>query len=202
MTATSDKEIIQRVVDGDVNAFELLLNKYQEHVFKVVKKHVPYHLVEEVAHDVFIRAYQSLLTFQHTSDFQHWLSSIAVRTCYDFWRKQYRNQEVPVSSLTDRQQHWLESVISAQSSRSFHEEEHAQHAKEMLDWAMSKLSPEDRMVVELIYLEGITGKEAAKLLGWSVANVKVRSFRARKKLQKLLSTLPENQYMLREETAT
>jgi len=43
------------------------------------------------------------------------------------------------------------------------------------------------MVVELIYLEGLSGKEAAELLGWSVANVKVRSFRARKKLQKLLA---------------
>jgi RNA polymerase sigma-70 factor, ECF subfamily len=57
----------------------------------------------------------------------------------------------------------------------------------MLDWAMDRLSPEDRMVVELIYLEGLSGKEAADLLGWSVANVKVRAFRSRNKLRKLLS---------------
>jgi RNA polymerase sigma-70 factor (ECF subfamily) len=201
LNETSDIEIVRRVVDGDVNAFELLLNKYQDHVFTIVKKHVPYDLVEEVAHDVFIRAYQSLPTFKNTSKFKHWLSSIAVRTCYDFWRKHYRNREVPVSSLTDQQQHWLESVISVQSSQSFYEEEGNQHAREVLDWALSKLSAEDRMVVELVYLEGFSGKEAAELLGWSVANVKVRSFRCRKKLQKLLAKSFGTQYRLQEEAA-
>jgi RNA polymerase sigma-70 factor (ECF subfamily) len=110
-----------------------------------------------------------------------------VRTCYDFWRARYRNREISISSLTERQQHWLESVISAQSSRSFAADEEHQARKDVLDWALSQLSAEDRMVVELVYLEELSGKEAAKLLGWSVANVKVRSFRARKKLQKLLS---------------
>jgi RNA polymerase sigma-70 factor (ECF subfamily) len=47
------------------------------------------------------------------------------------------------------------------------------------------------MVVELVYLEGLSGKEAAELLGWSVANVKIRSFRSRKKLQKVLTGLME-----------
>jgi RNA polymerase sigma-70 factor (ECF subfamily) len=56
----------------------------------------------------------------------------------------------------------------------------------VLKYALNKLSPEDRMVIELVYLEGLSGKEAAELLGWSLANVKVRLFRSRKKLQKLL----------------
>ncbi len=197
MTTTSDTEIIQRVIDGDVNAFELLLNKYQGYVFTIVKKHVPFHEVEEVAHDVFIKAYQSLPTCQQTDGFQHWLASIAVRTCYDFWRRQYRNKELPMCALTEQQQHWLESKISNQSNRIHHEQASLQQAKDALDWALSKLSPEDRMVVEFVYLEGLTGKEAAKLLGWSVANVKVRSFRARKKLQKLLSQFPESQIGVR-----
>lgn len=187
MNPASDIEIVRQVLDGNVNTFELLLKKYQDHVLKIVKKHIPYEQIEETAHDVFIRAYQSLPTFKNTSNFKHWLSSIAVRTCYDFWRKKYRNRELPISSLTEQQQHWLESSISTQSSQSYYEEERLQKAKEVLDWALSKLSAEDRMVVELIYLEGLSGKEAAELLGWSVANVKVRSFRARKKLQKLLA---------------
>lgn len=185
--APSDIEIVRQVVDGDVNAFELLLNKYEAHVLKIVKKHVPYEQIEETAHDVFVRAYRSLPTFKNTSAFKHWLSSIAVRTCYDFWRKQYRSRELPMSSLSEKQQHWLETVISDQASRSFSEQGKQQEAREMLDWALNKLSAEDRMVVELVYLEGLSGKETAELLGWSVTNVKVRSFRSRKKLQKLLS---------------
>ncbi len=196
VNTASDIEIVHQVIDGDVNAFELLLKKYQNHVVKIVKKHVPYEQIEDIAHEVFVRTYQSLASFQNTSNFKHWLSSIAVRTCYDFWRKRYRNRELPISSLSEQQQHWLESVISTQSNQSFYEEEGLQNAREILDWALSKLSAEDRMVVELIYLEGLSGKETAELLGWSVANVKVRSFRSRKKLQKLLSPSFGKQYKM------
>ena len=186
LNIVNDAEIVQQIVDGDVNAFEILLQKHQNHVLNIVKKHVPYEQAEEVAHDVFVRAYQSLPGFKNTSSFQHWLSSIAVRTCYDFWRKSYRNREVPISTLTKRQQFWVESAISEQSSQTFYEQEGQQEAAEVLNWALNKLSAEDRMVIELVYLEGLSGKEAAELLGWSVTNVKVRSFRSRKKLQKLL----------------
>jgi RNA polymerase sigma-70 factor (ECF subfamily) len=59
-------------------------------------------------------------------------------------------------------------------------------AREILNWALGKLSAGDRMVLELVYLEGLSVQETAELLGWSKANVKVRSFRARMKLEKLL----------------
>lgn len=182
----TDLDIIRQILDGKVNAFELLLERYQEYVVKIVKKHIPYDQIEEVTHDVFIRSYQSLPTFKNASDFKHWLSSIAVRTCYDFWRKQYRERELTLSSLSEKQQHKLEATMSMQAHQAFSTEDELQEMKELLDWALNQLSPEDRMVIELVYLEGFSGKEAAKLLGWSVANVKVRSFRARKKLEKLL----------------
>lgn len=183
----SDHAIIERILDGDVNAFDGLLNKYYGHVVNVVKHHVPYSDIEEVAQDVFVRAYQSLPTFQHKSYFTHWLSSIAVRTCYDFSRKQYRNREMPMSSLSEQQQHWLETAISDQSGRSFHESKTHKDAKEVLEWALNILSPEDKIVIELVYFQELSGKEAAKLLGWSVPKVKMRSLRARRKLRKLLT---------------
>jgi len=58
---------------------------------------------------------------------------------------------------------------------------------------LAKLRAEDRMVIELVYFEGLSVKEAAKLLGWSVANVKIRSFRARKKLEKTLKIMVSRQ---------
>lgn len=183
----TDSELIQQILDGSVNLFERLLQKYQAQVLKIVKKHVPYSQIEEIAHEVFIRAYQSLPTFAQTSDFTHWLSSIAVRTCYDFWRKEYRNREWTMSSLTEKQQQWLENMSAAESRKAFDEEAEQHAASEALEWALSTLSAEDRMVVELVYLEEMSGKDAAKLLGWSVANVKVRAFRVRKKLQKILA---------------
>ena len=90
-------------------------------------------------------------------------------------------------TLIMRQLKGLEDVISDQSHALYHERRLKQEASELLDWALSKLSAADKMVFELVYLEGRSGKEAADFLGWSVANVKVRSFRCRKKIKKLLS---------------
>ena len=103
----TDEDIVQQVVHGDVNAFEKLLDRYQNYVLKVVTKHVPYEQIEEVTHHVFIRAYTSLPTFKQTNSFKAWLSSVAVRTCYDFWRKQYRSREISTSSLSKEQQQWI-----------------------------------------------------------------------------------------------
>ena len=182
----SDTEIVRRILNGDVNAFEYLLIRYKDTVLKIVKKHVPYNDIEETTHNVFLRAYQSLPSFKGKSGFKQWLSSIAVKTCYDFWRKTYRSREVPISILTEKHQNWLEQVITEQSEQAINDKDAQNEARELLDWALGRLSAEDRMVMELVYLEGLSGKEAADLLGWSVANVKVRCFRSRKKLEKIL----------------
>ena len=76
--------------------------------------------------------------------------------------------------------------MAPSSSRAYDESNFQEETKELLEWALNQLSPQDRMVTELVYLEGMKGKEAAELLGWSTANVKVRTFRSRRKLRKLL----------------
>jgi len=187
LTRPSDAEIIRRIIDGDVNSFEHLLKRYQDYVLRIVTKHIPYNEVEEMAQEVFVRAYQALPGFKQEGSFRQWLSAIAVRTCYDFWRKRYRSRELPMSDLTDSHQGWLEKTLSNQSDKSFHEKGREKEARELLDWVLSKLSARDRMVIELVYFEGLSVKEAAGLLGWSVSNVKVRSFRSRKKLKTLLT---------------
>ena len=187
--SSADAEVVDQIVSGDVNAFEGLLQRYEAHVVRMVKKHIPFDKVEEVAQDVFIRVYQSLPNFKRDDSFKQWLSTITIRTCYDFWRKHYRYREIPVSSLSEKHQIWLEEAIATKSSQSFDERYSQKEAREVLDWALDRLSPEDRMVLELVYLEGYSVNEAASLLGWSSVNVKVRSFRARKKLHKLLKEI-------------
>ncbi|MCG6918675.1 MAG: RNA polymerase sigma factor [Deltaproteobacteria bacterium] len=187
--SSADAEVVDQIVSGDVNAFEVLLHRYEAHVVRIVKKHIPFDKVEEVAQDVFIRVYQSLPNFKRDDSFKQWLSTITIRTCYDFWRKHYRYREIPVSSLSEKHQIWLEEATAAKSSQSFDERYSQKEAREVLDWALDRLSPEDRMVLELVYLEGYSVKEAASLLGWSTVNVKVRSFRARKKLHKLIKEI-------------
>ena len=136
----SDSEIIQRIIDGDADAFAQILTRYKDYVMGIVSRHVPYDQAEETAHDAFIRAYQSLPTFKQKNKFRHWLASITVRTCYDFWRERYRSKEVSMSSLTQQHQEWLENVISDTSDRAFGEHGSRKEAREVLDWALAKLS--------------------------------------------------------------
>jgi RNA polymerase sigma-70 factor (ECF subfamily) len=191
-TFVDDHDIVRRVIAGDINAFGFLVQKYQGHILSVVGNHIPYSQAEEVAHDVFVKAYQSLLTFKFKGGFKQWLSIIAVRTCYDFWRKEYRSRETPMSSCSEEEQDFVKRALAKQSIQATSQENSQKEARELLDRAMDKLSPEDRMVLELVYFEGLSAKEAAGLLGWSVANVKIRLFRSRKKLRKILTGFLEN----------
>ena len=182
----SDAEVIQRVLDGDADFFEHLLNRHRGRVFGIVSRHVPPSEIEEVAHEVFIRAFKSLATFRNESNFQNWLSSIAVRTCHDFWRSRYRSKETAISGLSQPHQKWLEHVIAEESSTSFADGVNRKEAGEILKWALEQLQGKDRIILELLYFQEYSIKETANMLGYTQATVKVRSFRSRQKLKKIL----------------
>lgn len=179
-----DTHIIERVLHGDVDCFAELLARYQTHVARIVGRHVPSDRVNEVTHDVFVRAYTGLGGYSTDVPFAHWLSGIAVRACYDFWREAKRGA-TPVSALTEEHDAWIERVSAADSEARFQEEVGRREAKEVLEWALSRLSPEHRLVLSLVHLEGHSVREAATLLGWSTVNVKVRAYRARRALRQL-----------------
>lgn len=166
--------------------------RHQEHVARIVAGHVPREMVDEVAHDVFVRAYTSLPTYSFRTPFSHWLSTIAVRSCYDEWRAASARKEVPLSGPSDvpeEQQEWMEHVLAAQSRERFDALVRQQDASDLLQRALAQLSPENRMVLTLVHLEGHSVREAAELLGWTVVNVKVRAHRARQQLRKILDTV-------------
>ena len=179
-----DLEVIDRVLHGEIDLFAELITRYQQHVARIVNRHVPPDRVAEVAHDVFVRAYSGLPGFSGRAPFEHWLSSIAVRTCYQFWRT-IRQEELPASALTTEHQQWMERVLTAESEDRFREQARRREATELLQWALSHLSAENRLVLTLVYLEGYSAREAGSLLGWSIAKVKVRAYRAKRALRKL-----------------
>jgi len=180
--ATGDESIVGQVLAGDTEAFATLITRHKHMVFATVARHVPGQEVEEVAQEVFIRAYQSLASFRGKSQFKTWLNTITVRACHDFWRKRYRSREVSESTLGADGQNWLEERLTDPAESRMEDPEHGQ----VLHWALGRLSAAERMVVQLVYFEERSIRDAAKLLGLSAANVKIRAFRARGKLKKLL----------------
>ena len=191
---SSDDEIIQHVLQGNVDAFEGLVRRYRAHVLKIVTKHVPERDVEETSQEAMVRAYKSLPGYRgEGKGFKAWLSAVTIRTCYDYWRKAYRSKEVPLSALSDDHKRWIEQVAAEKSEQNRRERAALDEAREVLEWGLDHLSAEDRMVLELVHFEGLSGREAAGLLGWATANVKVRAFRARRKLEKIFQKMIEEQ---------
>ena len=168
-----------------------MIDRHREHVFRIVGRRVPREDVDEVSHDVFVRTWSSLASYRGESPFQWWLSKIAVRTCHDYWRERYRSKESPMSSLDEEHADWLENTKAGEPETSFDRTESRMMARDVVMRALAYLSPADRAVIELVHLEERPVREAADLLGWSVANVKVRAHRSRKKLKKILDKLEE-----------
>ena len=94
---SEESDLLQRISQGETDRFADLISRYQRHVIRIVGRRVPADQVEEIVHDVFVRAYIGLAQYSQSFGFDHWLSGIAVRTCFDFWRAQKRT-DVPVST--------------------------------------------------------------------------------------------------------
>lgn len=181
-----DARVLKAVREGDVDAYARLMTKYQGRVAGIVSGHAPRERVAELTHEAFVRAYRSLDGYRGDSPFGHWLAKVAVRTCHDFWRAEYRRRERPESELSDECRAFAEEAAALETSEAAEETASRREANELLAWAMDRLSPTDRMVVTLTHLEERPVAEAAEMLGLSVPNVKVRAFRARKKLREIL----------------
>lgn len=182
----SDVELVARINGGDCNMFAELISRYQAYVLTIINRHVPHQLVEDTAQDSFFRIYKSIDSYRPVGNFKTWLSSITVRTCYDVMRVYYRSREMTATALSDNQQQWLDQFAADEAGEQYARLAQQKEAKEILDQALNKLTPAERIVLELVHLEGYSGKEAARLLDWSVANVKIKAYRARKKMRKYL----------------
>jgi RNA polymerase sigma-70 factor (ECF subfamily) len=184
----TDRAVIDVILAGNVDAFRILLKRYQRYVFSITGKYVAPDQVEEVAHEAFISAFKSLRNYSGQSDFRFWLAKIAVRRSCDHLRKKYRSKEHAVDFLGSKGEHWVDKKKSLPQGSPLSETDR-RDLREVLDWSLDQLPPADRMVLQSVFMDGLSIKETAQLLGITVVNVKVRSFRAKRKLKKILGEL-------------
>lgn len=184
-----DWKLTRRILEGESAAFATLVERHEQTVLAIVSRRIPAGERREVTHETFVRAYRSLRGFRGEQPFEHWLSKIAVRHCYDFWRKRYRSRERSESELSNDEREWLRSAASSSEQSRFLSEEERKHAASVLERALEELGAETRAVIELVHLEGRTIRDAAELLGWTAVNVKVRAHRGRKQLREILTRM-------------
>lgn len=174
----TDKTLVAAALNGNGNAFGKIIEQYQTTISNQMKRFTrDQGTLEELVHDVFVEAYFSLKSYRASAPLIHWLRKIAVRVGYRYWKRSSRRSEqvIQLSNLIERIDHH-----EKQSDR------FSSDAAEMLQTLLELLSERDRLVLTLIYWDGCTIAEAAKLSGWSQTMVKVQAYRARKRLQKMI----------------
>jgi RNA polymerase sigma-70 factor, ECF subfamily len=188
----TEAELIAAALQGDAASFEPLVQKYSPRVFATARRYARREdEVQDVAQEVWLKAYQKLSSFRGEAPFEHWLMRLTVRTCFDFLRKHQRNREASFSDLSEPENDWLEHYGAQPDSGG----EEADAARQLIGKIMDKLSPQSRLVITLLEIEDRSVKEISALTGWSVALVKVRAFRARAEMRKILARIAKDKYL-------
>jgi len=143
-------------------------------------------LVEEAAQEVFLKAFTQLGSFEGRGSLEGWLTRIATNTCLNMLRGAKRRPELTVSDLSEEEDRWIEQQLSTAGQPSV---ETNLVASDLADRLLSVLSPEDQQALLMIDGEQASIKEVAEVTGWSESKVKVRAFRARKKIREAMERL-------------
>ncbi len=156
-------------------------------VIKIVRAHRPRRLDEtDLAQEIFMKMFAHLEQYRGVVPFEHWVSRVAVSTCLDRLRAQKRRPELRWADLSENEAQLLDAVLSAQN------EPHpgqALAAREIVGQLLDALSPADRLVVQLLDLEERSIAEIQALTGWNATLIKVRAFRARRKMKNHLAQM-------------
>ncbi len=187
-----DAELIAAVLQGDAASFEPLVEKHSPRLFATARRYARREdEVQDIVQEVWLKAYQKLASFRGEAPFEHWLMRLAVRTSFDFLRRHQRNRESSFSELSEPEADWLDRFVAEPEAAP----EDAEAARLLINRVLAELSPPARLVITLLELEDRSVKEIARLTGWSVPLVKVRAFRARAEMRKILARLARDKYL-------
>lgn len=182
---------LERVRRQDQLAARELVEHLYPLVIRIVRSHLPRRVSEEdLAQEIFLKMFTRLSQYQGAVPFPHWVSRIAVTTCIDHLRAQKRRPEFRWADLSETEAEVLDNVITNQNDVPAND---AMAANELVHKLLAQLKPEDQTVIRLLDLEQKTIAEIAQLTGWNQSLIKVRAFRARRKLQKLFQELQKTE---------
>ena len=180
---------LERVRQRDQAAARELVDHLYPLVIRIVRSHLPRRVAEEdLAQEVFLKMFTRLDQYQGAVPFPNWVSRIAVTTCIDHLRAQKRRPEFRWADLSETEAEVLDNVITNENDVPAND---ALAAHELVHQLLDQLKPDDQLVIRLLDLEQKSIAEIAQLTGWNQSLIKVRAFRARRKLQKLFQELEQ-----------
>jgi RNA polymerase sigma-70 factor (ECF subfamily) len=180
---TDDRELVSRAQASDKEAFEELVRRHQQRVFAVAARILRNHQdAEDIAQQVFVKAYFSLKRFDQRAAFSTWLFKITVNECWDLLRKKKVRPLLYESDLSEEQaRHFGESLESETAGPDITMRLAARQRVEQL---LEGLDPRDRLMLILKEVQGFAVEEIAEVMDLNTNTVKVRLFRARRRIVK------------------
>jgi RNA polymerase sigma-70 factor (ECF subfamily) len=183
---------LDRVRKRDQIAARELVEHLHPLVIRICRAHLPRRVSEEdLAQDIFLKMFTRIDQYQGSVPFTHWVSRIAVTTCIDQLRAQKRRPELRWADLSERESEVLDSAITNENDVAPGD---AVEARELVQKLLDQLKPDDRLVIQYLDLDQKSVAEISELTGWNQTLVKVRAFRARRKLQRLFRELTEKEH--------
>ena len=176
--------------EGDESAFAEIVRRHGPRVFRTAGRFFRRReLVEEAAQETFLKAFTELGGYEGRGSFEGWLTRVATNTCLNLLRGARRRPELTLSDLTEDEGAWLDSHTAGAATERHEASERGLVAADLADRVLDTLSPHDRLVLTMLDGEDAPVKEVAAATGWSESNVKVRAFRARRRMREAVEKL-------------
>ncbi len=175
-----EPETIELAQSGDDEAFNLIIKTYRKRILGTVYRMIGRgDDVEDVGQEVFVRLYLSLKQLRTPQVFEPWLYRLTTNACYDFLRKKRRMIDVRMADLSEEQ---VAAADAALSSKKALVDKEKESVKDLLNVLLDHVSEEDRMLLTLKEVQGLSLKELSVIYEVNTNALKVRLFRARKRV--------------------
>ncbi len=185
LTVRPDEELIAEILNGQTAAFSELATRHRPRVERLCQRFFSDpEVARDLAQECFIRAYTALPSYRREMPFGGWLRAIVTNLCYDELRRRRRRPEELIADFSAPEMQWIGLVNEATPEEIVGAAEERREAHDLAHRLLDTLRPEDRTVLTLKDSEGLSVSEIAETMGWSVAKVKIRAFRARQALRK------------------
>jgi RNA polymerase sigma factor (sigma-70 family) len=174
---------LRQVRQQDTEAACCLVEQLYPHVLRIIATKLPRReSAEDLAQEIFLKMFANLEQYRGEVPFEHWVSRIAVNHCLNALRAQRSRPEWRWADLSSEQADALDAALASASDTP--DPARAMAAKELVDKLLDTLEPVDRWLIRLLELEERSLEEVRQLTGWSSTRIRVRAFRARRRLNK------------------
>ena len=182
LSVRTDAQLVELILAGDETAFESLFDRHKRFVGTIASRYFRQpEQIEEILQIAFSKAYVELGKFRGVYDlsFPSWIGRIAANACLDILRSQKRRPEDLVDNIEAAETLIRDALIHRS-------DEECLSDRDLADKLLSHLAADDRALLQMLYAEEMSAADAAEQLGWSISKIKVRAWRAKHSLRRIL----------------